>query len=126
MKIDEQLFFASPCQTIRIENAFEVIESELDLTEDDVKQHLDCADTLAVYILFELRKGPSSDIWPYLATMPEEYTTPFDYWPVELHDYLTPASNDFLFLATSDYVDAYMKISGFLEKHNVEESEFHR
>ena len=120
------LFYAQPCQTIRIENAIEVIEDELELTEDDVKKHLDCADTLALYILFELRKGRSSDIWPYLATMPEEYTTPFDYWPIELHDYLTPASNDFVFLAASDYVDSYRKLEGFLEKYNVGEPEFHR
>ena len=120
------LFFALPCQTIRIENAIEVIESELEITEDDVEQHLDCADTLALYILFELRKGRASDIWPYLATMPEEYTTPFDYWPIELHDYLTPASHDFLFLAVSDYYDSYTKLHNFLEKYNVAEPEFHR
>jgi hypothetical protein len=123
---DEVLFFALPCQTIRVENAIEVIESELEITEDDVEQHLDCADTLALYILFELRKGRASDIWPYLATMPEEYTTPFDYWPIELHDYLTPASHDFLFLAVSDYYDSYTKLHNFLEKYNVAEPEFHR
>ena len=94
--------------------------------EDDVNEPLDCADTLTLFILFELRKGDESELWPYLATMQKEYTTPLDYWPMELHDFLTPAAFDFLYMATSDYVDSYKKVQKILEKYNVEEEEFHR
>ena len=109
-----------------IAQAFEALSLEIEIDEAEIKEHLDCADTLALYIIFELRKGPRSEIWPFLATMPKEYTTPFDYWPIELHDLLTPAGFDFLFLATSDYVDSYKKLAAVLEKYNISEPEYHR
>ncbi|CAG5077254.1 Oidioi.mRNA.OKI2018_I69.PAR.g8665.t1.cds [Oikopleura dioica] len=121
----ETLFFAPPEQTIMITMAIEALESVI-TDVDDVNEPLDCADTLSLFILFELRKGDESELWPYLATMQKEYTTPLDYWPMELHDFLTPAAFDFLYLATADYVDSYKKLQKILEKYNVEEEEFHR
>ena len=60
------------------------------LVEADIKRdvttryRLDCIETLAAGLVFELRKGQKSDIWPFLNILPRTFSTLLEHWPEKL------------------------------------------
>ena len=48
------------------------------------RYHMDCIETLACGLVFEMRKSHDSEIWPFLNILPKSFSTLLEHWPEKL------------------------------------------
>ena len=88
---EEQLIVVDRDSQINLENAVAAIEEIIAPVRDDERTHrkLDCIETLALFLCIESRKAELSVYWPWLRTLPTDFSTLLISWG-ERYDTLLP------------------------------------
>ena len=81
------------------------------------RYRLDCIETLATGLVFEFRKGPKSEIWPFLNILPKNFSTLLEHWPEKMTILMPNYLNENWAESRRQTRAGYNRIKKFINEH---------